>query len=255
VTNYTYSAPTAFLGESQEMQTAIVQRSLPVAFNPADSAKHTDSFNTATRSIDFMPRLGSLLLRMSLGETLESRMAALDPIRHDLRDKFDKSVHDRQVFNLAVVLAGLDFLGEALEVVFGDEFKPQVGMLTQAIHENSGRISAPVLNEAAKVLRDMSMISRTIASDSEFAIRETYEYIVGEGYIEIMLRETFVKYFSWCKRTGVNPLYTNADSFISAMSKSAALMDGVCFDSKLRTKGGGLSKIFRFDLDKLTSEQ
>ena len=118
VTNYSYSAPTAFLGESQEMQTAIVQRSLPIAFNPADSARHTKSFELASLGADLMPRLGRLLLGRSLHETTESRRAVLDPIRAELRGSLDKQLHDRQVFNLAVVVAGLDFLGQALQSVF-----------------------------------------------------------------------------------------------------------------------------------------
>jgi hypothetical protein len=78
---------------------------------------------------------------------------------------------------------------------------------------------------------------------------------VGEGWIEIKLRESFVKYFSWCKRKGFNPLYTSADSFVSAMGKSPALLDRHCFDSKLRQDSGGLSKIFRFSLEQLTAER
>lgn len=254
VTNYTFSAPTAFLGESQEMQTAIVQRTLPIAFNPVDSARHTDSFNLASRGADLMPRLGRLLLAGSLGETIESRVAALDPIRATLRASMDKSVHDRQVFNLAVVLAGLDFLDTALVHVFGDEFRGDMDRLKGAIYDNQSVISVSAMSEAAKAMNDMSLISRTEAPDSEFALRESYEYIVGEGWIEVQLREAFVKYFSWCKRKGFNPLYTNTDAFISAMAKSPALMDRTCLDSKLRTASGGLSKIFRFNLEQLTAE-
>ena len=87
-------------------------------------------------------------------------------------------------------------------------------------------------------------------------MREGYEYLVGEGFIEIQLRESFVKYFSWCKRKGFPPLYSSADAFISAMGKSPALMNKHCFDSKLRAGGAsGLSRIFRFDLERLTAEQ
>lgn len=254
VTNYTYSAPTAFLGESQEMQTAIVQRSLPVAFNPADSGRHTDAFNYVSRAADMMPRLGALLLRMSLSETQETRMAAIDPIRAHLRANLDRNVHDRQVFNLAVVLAGLDFLGASLEKVFGSEFKGAVEGLKEAIHNNRVDISVSARSEASKVLDEMSLISREEAHDSEFAMREGFEYLVGEGYVEIKLREAFVKYFSWCKRKGFNPLYTNAEAFVSAMGKSPALMDRTCSDSKLRIASGGLSRIFRFSLEQLMSE-
>ena len=83
-------------------------------------------------------------------------------------------------------------------------------------------------------------------------MREGYEYIVGEGWIELQLREAFIKYFSWCKRKGFPPLYANTDSFISAMSKHPAVMDKVCFDSKIRK--GGASRVHRFSLEGLSAE-
>lgn len=255
VTNYTFSAPTAFLGESQEMQTAIVQRSLPIAFNPADSARHTRSFELASLGADLMPRLGRLLLARSLHETTESRRAVLDPIKADLRGSLDKMVHDRQVFNLSVVVAGLDFLDAALQSVFNDEFKSDMERLKMAIYDHKADISVSVMSEASKCLNDMSLMSRTEAPDSEFAMRESYEYIVGDGWIEIQLRESFVKYFSWCKRKGFPPLYSSAEAFVAAMGKSPSVTSKTCFDSKLRAGGAsGLSRIFRFDLERLTAE-
>ena len=252
ITQYSYSAPTAFLGESQEMQTAIVQRSLPIAFNPTDSAAHTLAFEHASAGVDFMPRLGALLLRRSLGETTDSRRAVLDPLRASLRSQFDKAIHDRQVFNLAVVLAGLDYLDDTLAAVFGSEFKADMDALKGAIYDHKAEINLGAMSEASKALNDMALMSRTEDSESEFAMREGYEYIVGEGYIEILMRESFVKYFAWAKRKGFTPLYMNQDAFISAMGKSPAVVDKMCLSSKLRTSGQ--ARIFRFDLEKLVAE-
>ena len=252
ITNYTYSAPTAFLGESQEMQTAVVQRSLPVSFLPSETVLHTRNFEIASKGVDFMPRLGAALLRFSLLETVASRVAALDPIKHVLRSQFDKSVHDRQVFNLAVVLAGLDFLDTVLTSIYGEEFRADLDMLRAAIYDHKSDIGSSVMSEASKVINDMSFISRTEEPGNEYSLREGYEYLVGDGYIEIMMRESFVKYFAWSKRKGFNPLYMTPESFISALGKSPAVLDKLCFDSKLRVSGQ--TRIFRFDLEKLAAE-
>lgn len=252
ITQYTYSAPTVFMGESQEMQTAVVQRSLPVAFNPGDTIQHTDSFNKMQAGLDFMPHLGASLMRMSLQETLESRAAALDPVRLALRKGFDQSIHDRQVYNLAIVICGLEFLGKCLKVDFGDEFDADIQRLTSAVYQHKGEINVSAMSEPSKVLNDIGLISRTETYDSEFSIREGTEFIVGEGYVEILLREAFIKYFAWCKRKGFNPLYTSVEAFVSAMGKSPAVVDRTCFDSRLRTSQQ--SKIFRFSLEKLAAE-
>lgn len=196
ITTFTYSAPTAFLGETQEMQTAVVQRSLPVAFNKADSERNTKHFEIASMGADMMPRLGRVLLAMSLNETVESRIAALEPIRTHLRSVFDKSIHDRQVYNLAVVMAGVEYLGRALSEMFGSEFDGRMERLKCAIFDRKADISVSAVSEASKCLKDMRLKSCTEPPDSEFAMRQSYEYIVGDSIIEIRLREAFVKYFS-----------------------------------------------------------
>ena len=252
ITKYTYSAPTVFIGESQEMMTAIVQRTLPISFNPGDAGAHTADWDLANAGAKYMPQLGRLLLGMSLRETVESRRETLDPVLKSLRASFDKNIHDRQVYNLSVVLCGIRFLGQALEEIFGEEFKPEIETLNASVYDHKSELNISVMSEISKVLNDMSMISRTEGTESEYSIRETYEYVIGEGYIEILMREAFVKYFSWNKRKGFNPLFHNVDAFIAAAGKSPALMDKTCFDSPLRTSGQ--SRVFRFSLDKLTAE-
>ena len=254
VTRYSFSAPTAYIGESQEMQTAIVQRTVAVGFNQAESAKHTESFKVASAetNLKFMSQLGRVLLAKSLVETVQSRTAALDPVRDLLRSTMNKSTHDRQVYNLAVVICGLDFLGHALNAVFGDEFDDLVKGLRESLFEYQDELNTYAMSESSKVLNDMAMISRTEDPDSEFCLRETYEYVVGDGYMEIMVKESFVKYFAWCNRKGFKPLYTSAEGFIGSLSKSSAVTDLRCFESKLR--GNSTSRVFRISLEKLAAE-
>jgi len=255
VTQYAFSAPTAFLGESQEMQTAIVQRSVSVGFNSGESALHTASFDfaTDTERVGNMAKLGKLLALKTVGETVKSRVAALNPIREMLRSSMDKSTHDRQVFNLAVVIAGIDFLGGVLNDLFGSEFDEQVQGLRSALITHKDEINTFAMAEGAKVLNDMALISRTEDPDSEFALREGYEYLVGDGYIEVLMKEAFIKYFAWTNRKGFKPLYSTAEGFMGSVAKSPAAVDLRCFDSKLRTSSS-MSKVFRFSLEKLTSE-
>lgn len=255
VTQYCFSAPTAFLGESQEMQTAIVQRSVSVGFNSAESALHTASFDYATHPdrVGNMARLGKMIALKTVGETVKSRVAALTPIRDMLRSTMDKSTHDRQVFNLAVVVAGIDFLGGVLHDIFGTEFDEQMLGIRSALISHKDEINTFAMAEGAKVLNDMALISRTEDPDSEFALREGYEYIVGDGYMEVLVKEAFIKYFAWSNRKGFKPLYTTADGFMGSIGKSPAILDLRCFDSKLRSSNS-MSKVFRFSLEKLTAE-
>lgn len=251
ITQYTYSAPTVYLGESQEMQTAIVQRSIPVGFQESESKKYTPSFDIASDVTNqhYFSRLGKELLMRSLVETVDSRRSALDPIRSELRKTMDKTVHDRQVYNMAVVLCGLRFLGDCLNGIFGEEFDEAIDSLCNNLMEFKDDLNTFAMPESLKVINDMSLIARTESSESENSLREGYEYAIGEGFIDIAVKEAFVKYFSWCNRKGFKPLYSSADGFINSLAKSAVVMDRICFDSEFRKATG--SKVFRLSLEKL----
>lgn len=263
VTEFAFSAPTVYLGESQEMQTAVVQRSIPLHFNPEDSRAHTAMFDQAYAGARYMPRLGRAILAMTMGvrrdgvqlappESIESRSEALKPQVAALRASFDRAVHDRQVFNLAVVLEGLNYLDQVLQSRFGDAFCSDMDRLRQAIHDHKADIQVSVMSEAAKVLNDMSLISRTEEPESEFAMREGYEYVITDGHVDILMREAFVKYFAWAKRKGFTPLYLTPESFMAAMGKFPAVLDKLCLGSPLRKSAQ--SRIFRFSLAKLAAE-
>ena len=250
ITDYTYSTPICFMAESQEMQTALVQRSIPVAFSPEQAGKHRDQYLAARAGQDHMSSLGRLILAFTFDESIEKRRAAVDPLVTSLRKQFDHSINDRQVFNMAVVLAGLDYLDGCLSSVFGDELRAQMEGLKQAMYDHKAELNVSAMSEAAKMMNDLALISRTEDSDSEFALREGTEYVVTKsGSIEILMRETFVKYFSWCKRKGFNPYYDSTEAFMSAMGKFSAMEDKLCFNSAL--KRSGQVKVFRFSLEKL----
>lgn len=265
VTEYAYSAPTVYIAEAQETDTALMQRSITVAVSPAEASAHTRWWIAAKDNGHFMPMLGRALLAMTLGykrqdseewevepETVESRKAAIKPIMDDLRAT--TALHDRQIVNLAIVLAGLEFLRRTLHTIFGAEFDETLETLKKAVYDNKEEIQTQVMSESAKTLDSMSLISRTEDPESEFSMREGYEYCYGDGHVDILMRESFVKYFSWCKRKGFNPLFGSPEAFITAMTKFGAVTDKLCFDSPLRKGRGAQAKIFRFNLEKLAAE-
>ena len=253
ITDYTYSTPVCFMAESQEMQTAIIQRSLPVGFSPEEARRHREAWLQARAGQDHMSSLGRLILKYSFRETVDSRRAALDPLVSSLRDSFDNSINDRQVYNMAIVLAGLDYLDGVLATVFGSALRGQIDSLKQSMYDRKAELNVSAMSEAAKMINDLALISRTEDSDSEFALREGTEYIItAAGSVEILMRETFVKYFSWCKRKGFNPYYDSTEAFMSAMGKFSAMQDKLCLNSPL--KRSGQARVFRFSLEKLTAE-
>lgn len=253
ITDYTYSTPVCFMAEAQEMQTALVQRSLPVGFRQESAERHREQYLAARAGQDHMSALGRLILKFSFRETVDSRRAALDPLVSQLRSAFDPSVHDRQVYNMAIVLAGLDYLDSCLSSVFGSKLAAQMDDLKQAVYDHKSELNVSAMSEAAKMLNDLALISRTEAPESEFSLVEGREYIITAGSsIEILMRETFVKYFAWCRRKGFTPYYDSTETFMSAMNKVSALQDKLCMSSPL--KRSGQARVFRFNLEKLSAD-
>jgi len=252
IAEFSFSAPLVFLAEAQETQTAIVQRSIPVSFNAAELEKRKDDWDLVQAGKDHMSSLGKLILKASFEETTEKRRDALTPIIKNLRSVYGIRVHDRQVYNMAVVLEGLNYLDTCLESVFGDELKPEMAMLKSTIYEHKAELNISAQSEAAKLFNDISLMSRELERDHEFAIREGFEYVVMDGYIDVLMRETFVKYYGWARRMSMVPYYASTEAFIKAMGTFPPLADKVCANSPLRKNGQ--ARIFRFNLEKLMSE-
>jgi hypothetical protein len=257
VTQYNYSAPTVYIGESQEMQTAIVQRTVSVALSSTESGRHTKAFNLASseENLHLISRLGFMLMTETFNETVTTRRETLAPIRDMLRAKLGPNTHDRQVYNLAVVICGLNFLERTLEKVFGTEFRSEIEEMITAIIDRRDEITTHAVTESSKVLNDLALMSHSEKDDSEFAIREGYEYLVNieDDYIEITAREAFIKYAAWCHRKGFRTLYTTAEGFIASLAKSPATLDPRVFETPLLLPGQS-SRILRLSLEKLKEE-
>lgn len=252
ITEFALTTPIVYLSESQEMQSAIVQRSLPLAFTKDNAQRHTAHYDAARAGHNNMSGIGRLILKYAYRETIESRRAALDPLIESVKGLYEPGVNARQIYNLAVVFAGIDTLDYSLRTVFGDKLRPDMDRLRGSLYEQKAEINMVAMSEAAKAMSDIALITRTEEPDSEFAIREGKEYVVMNGHIDVLMRDVFVKYFSWCKRKGVEPLYDGVDSFAKAMEKFSPFEDRLCIGSPLKTTG--LAKVFRFNLEKLGLE-
>lgn len=252
VTELPYSAPICFMAEAQETQTAIAQRSLPVFFSSKESSKHTEAYQRALAGKDDISALGKLLLVDSFYETVESRRAAVVPIENELRKLFDQNIHDRQVFNLAVVLAGLNFLDRSLQKVFKDDLRADVDRLRQAIYDHKYEINQTSMSESAKMMNHLSLITQQEDSESPRGLREGRDYIVKDGYLEMNMNFVFTKYLTWCKDRGVAPFFLAPESFMSSMGKFSPVLDKVCPLSPLKTSEQ--AKVFRFDTSLLAAE-
>jgi hypothetical protein len=116
-----------------------------------------------------------------------------------------KSDNHRPVYNLAVVLNGLEFVRQVLALKFGDRFNARIEDLKLALNDITFHVSTSIMSEPAKVLNALALISNTEDSLSEFGLQENREYAFHDDTsIDIRVRNCWVKYVGWAKRKGIS---------------------------------------------------
>lgn len=258
ITEYSFAAPTVYIGETEEQETATMQRSVSVSFNQRSARRHTDSFERVQAEVWRMGQIGRSLISRTLGvpdgqggwrlapESIDSRRAALKAIRDKLRASAPATANDRQIYNMAVVLAGLDYLDDTLALVYGDTFRNRFECLRDAVHSQKSDM-AIIKSEPTKVLDAMSAMSRSTRSAGENWLIENQHYSVVEKELHLKLHESFHNYQIWSRSADARPIYTSWEQFAKAMSKYPAFV-GEPNVSPLKTSGAAKVYAFSFPL-------
>lgn len=263
VTEYAFAAPTVFIGETEEQETATLQRSVSVCFTQQQSRLHTASFERVQAEVWRMGQLGRVLISSTLGvpdgnggwaippETVDSRRDALKTIRDDLRKTAPAHVIDRQIFNMAVCIAGLQFMDDAVAYSLEtQDFRSHFARLRDAIYSQKSEIQF-IKSEPTKVLCEMSAMSRSTRSTNENWLVENQHYTVVEGKLHLKMHEAFHNYQIWARSADNRPIYTSWEQFAKALHKHPAF-SGEPDHSPLRTNS--VAKVYSLTLSVLNSE-
>lgn len=253
VSVYEISAPVGFIGEALETETALLERSVSVPLSKGallGREKHESLLNERAGVVS---SLGKEIVRLTFAIDPEAFIAMADRnIEVANRIAFKRNNH-RVVFNLGVVITGLEFLSKVVAQHFGDRFAARFAALREASLDVSKHVSVSVMPEAAKVLNILAHMSRTEERGSEHEIRETVDYMHTEtGDLDLLVRNCYYKYVSWARRKGQTPLYDNEEAFAQGLGNYAPLKSKACPDSALKTSG--MERVYRFDGQLLKGE-
>ena len=248
IRTYCLSGPVLFMGEGLESETAVVERSVIVPFKKSELYGRSKHYSAAVAGRYTISSLGKLLVQATFelkfddfkdlvdANTVEVKATAPDPEAH------------RENYNHAVILTGLDFLGQVLATKFQDRFADRLKELRDASGIRSAAVPVKAVPEAAKVLNTLALISSTEEYGSEFALEigKDYWFIESEpGTIDLKMRNVYVKYIAWCKRKGVGILYDTESAFIHGLGNYTACIDRACLnDGQLKSTGTEI--VFRF---------
>lgn len=253
-----YSSPTMFLGEAPETQTAMVERTVPVALDKAGMLGRAKAVAYVEQHRYLLSSVGKQLALMLLTlnyETFAKSFAVDYAVAEKAIFKEGASNH-RITYNYAVALHGLTLFDQTL-LSAGINMTARINELKAALlsvgdfTNSTGALIAKA--EPAKVLSTFATMSQMPGLADHIALREGADYafsnVGGIDLLEICMPFAFVKYEAWQKSANRAPLYDSEEAFIQAMRNFSAFFD--TSPSTLKVP----AKVFRFRLDHMQVEQ
>lgn len=241
------AAPIAVLSEAYTDETAMQERSIPVAVRPTDASQESwDYVNRGTRP-EFLTRIGSLLVRRTLMMSMDEFEERWFTARHESQEQLP-NFPARIVANNAVVIMGLDFLCESLKIGAGLDLHEKFEELKAAVYESAVRHSRvlPTTSEAIKTLRDIAYITNALdPTANPNAIRENYEYAFVNGELHINMHRLGIRYAAAAHHNHMQLYFDNPEVLIAGLARLPAVISDNATYSPLYTHKG--ARIFSFD--------
>jgi hypothetical protein len=262
ITQMERSAPIVTMTETLLDETAFMERCVLIPMTPADQDPHTWAVLEEEKIRILVSRLGTLLLwntlRWSMADYAKLYKDAKDEVRRMLEDRPDLKVNERPLTNMAIVICGLKFLRATLNAVGVTEFDKRIAQLCKTVlNEDAIKRTGAPKAEIYKALADVTWISHNELAESQYAIREGFEYCydfdsTGALMVDVDIRSVFVKYQSWARARHQQTYYQNVEGFLNAMRQIPACVSKAAPFSPLRR--GGTSVICRYRFEDLMAE-
>lgn len=259
--NMAFTAPVVFIGEAIESQTAILERSIVVNLTKEGRLgrkHHFDKvFDPANRQV--LSRIGFAIVRSILDGDWTRLKKATDLNREKVDQAWGEVAtdgDDRQRFNTAVVLTGLDYVRALVRASHGDRFDEGFNDLKEAVLNDS---SSRTLSVVRKVQSELAKVVGALAYLSNEPPREDFRVQAGKDYtfegeaIDLKAQTCFDKYRAYCKHVGQEALYDSFDAFVTALETYDGTVKGAGGDN-MTLRDGPRTKVFRLRLDKLANE-
>lgn len=252
------SAPIAYIAEAAETETAIVERSVMVAFRRSgDIAQNAASAAYAewSQELEILSVLGRQMAadilanvtpesfredfgaihgwavskyRLVPGDEEKLAKGELSQQEYDLKI----STKDRPVYNNSVALFGLVVLRRMLTTALGDLFDQQLmNEFKQSgieLFKVSANDSVGTQAEYVKVMCVMSDMTRMTTSSGDRWLVEGQDYNLsetgGKAVLVLAARFAYNKYRQFCRTVGTSPMYPGDSAFEMALREVPAFM-------------------------------
>lgn len=235
VTRVANRSPMVVLGEAIISQTAILDRCIAVPITKEGKKGRRDPFEHCQTNRHFLSMLGRNCIDGARAMQLDGLRMQVDKNMQMIRDQVGSKAddNDRPLYNVAVLLTGLEFGRRVMMSVFGDKFNDTFKALKQAVTLNTENLIPKVISEAAKVLDTLAYLSR-YGEDERMRLMSGEDYVMGGVFVQLRLKNCYTKYVRFKRSMGEEVLYDSYEAFYNAMSTYHGTVDTICMASPLK---------------------
>ena len=260
------AAPIIFMCEAIEMETAIIERCVLVKtskdFITDERTAAFDRLHDSDEGKAALSATGRGILSIGFGLNLQDMKKTVEGdmirIRASLpKDKNQKPVADRVIFNRAVVIFGWRILKKVWSDAYGSEFDQMIDDLINDrledhnVSDESRALRVHGRSEIGKTISQIALLSRE--QDRPYELRLGKDYLVGDGWVEVKVERAYSVYRLYCASTHDTPLFDSVEAFQMALDSYSPCVDAVCASSELRDDGSTES-VIRLDSAKLVRD-
>lgn len=244
------AAPMVFIAEAAEEEAAVMERVVLVTLaRPAQSQnlKNHAHWQSFWRSRHLLGILGQYLAGGIVAEgSSDDFIAEFDEMYATAKGRFmlseadlrggltaeqlqDKqNTKERPVFNHTVAKFGFRQLRKVVSDIFGSRFDAVMNDMEEGTYARLHDLHAATTPEYIKVLSEIVSMSHHVEGDRPDSIRRGHEYafakLGGRDCVEIAVRTAYHRYRMYCRSTGLEALFSGAESFAHSIQDSAAFV-------------------------------
>jgi hypothetical protein len=246
LTKVSNRSPIAVISEAALTQSALMERYVAVPVTKEGKHGQRDQFEYCRENREVLSALGRMCIDAARGTNLDALRSQIadnvNLVRGVVGDRADDA--DRPVYNIAIVLTGLEFGRQVMSKVFGDVFDPVFRDMMGEVNQKSDTIIPKVMSEANKVLDTLAYMSRH-ETDERLQLVEGEDFLNHGAVVELLLKNAHTKYCRFKRNQGEEVLYDSYEAFYQAMSVYTGTTDTLCVDSVFKD-GAPQTPVFRF---------
>ena len=254
IRQYNLGAPVAFLSETVVGESRIIARSLIVPMRMSDRGSLQAWNRVYLDQSGIMGSLGWTIAQAVTRGELADLYASVNGFIDKVKEAFGElgTDTDRQQYNLAVTLAGLDLLRAVLshkDIGFGNMYTDRINALIEVLLDPANETIIKDMDETSRVINTMAFLTKEEQPELYRLVYGT-DYTVAETTIDIKLQNAFSKYLIYNRSIGVRPWIPDYTRFLAAMRHYTGVVDRFCMDNRTLKDSPG-TDVFRLNKDAL----